>query len=125
MGSMIEINDTLRISKEQGFPVELDIEKHVKEPLSFDLVKDKVFSFSAKPKVRIFQQPPVRTFLVEDYGGGLWLYWGLCYMLSVNCNYETGETSGTYKIIKLNTPEEMEQMFNLTHFNKPEESYFK
>ena len=29
MGSFIEINDTLRITKEQGFPKELDYEKHI------------------------------------------------------------------------------------------------
>ena len=28
MGSFIEINDTLQISKEQGFPEELDYEQH-------------------------------------------------------------------------------------------------
>jgi hypothetical protein len=28
MGSFIEINDTLRITKEQGFPEELDLETH-------------------------------------------------------------------------------------------------
>lgn len=28
MGSFIEINDTLRITKEQGFPLELDYGKH-------------------------------------------------------------------------------------------------
>ena len=123
MGSLIEINDTLRISKEQGFPDELDIEKHLEDPISIDSVKDKVFTFSSKPKIRVYQQPPVRTFLVEDRGG-VWLYWGLCYILSVNYNYESGETSGTYKIIKLNTPTEMKQMFSLTHFNKDEENYF-
>ncbi|MCL2451899.1 hypothetical protein FWD20_03480 [Candidatus Saccharibacteria bacterium] len=71
MGSMIEINDTLRISKTQGFPAALDIKKHLTEPIPFDLVRGKVFSFKSKPKIRIYQQPPVRTFLVEDYGGGV------------------------------------------------------
>jgi len=123
MGSLIEINDTLRISKEQGFPKELDIKKHIKQPINFDLVKNKTFSFKSKPKIRIYHQPPIRTFLVED-SNGKWLYWGLCHILSVNHNYETNETSGTYKIIKLNTPEEMKQMFELTHFGKEEENYF-
>ena len=32
MGAFIEINDTLRITKDQGFPKELDIETHLKRP---------------------------------------------------------------------------------------------
>ena len=32
MGSFIEINDTLRITKEQGFPAELDVKKHLLQP---------------------------------------------------------------------------------------------
>jgi hypothetical protein len=60
---------------------------------------------------------------VEDYKGK-WIYWGLCYILSLHINYETGETSWTYKIIRLNSPEEMKSMFTITHFNKPEENYF-
>jgi hypothetical protein len=31
MGSTVELNDTLQISKEQGFPLELTIEKHLAE----------------------------------------------------------------------------------------------
>ncbi|MDL2235701.1 hypothetical protein LJC07_06055 [Christensenellaceae bacterium OttesenSCG-928-L17] len=124
MGSFIEINDTLRITKEQGFPKELDLEAHIKTPYQIDSVKDKVFSFSSKPKIRVYQQPPVRTFLVEDVEGK-WVYWGLVYILSIHHDYEKGETSGTYKIIRLNSPEEMKQMFNLAHFNKPEENYFR
>ena len=124
MGSFVEINDTLRVSKQQGFPAELKIEEHINGSIDFGVVENRVFQFINKPKIRIYQQPPVRTFLVEDLGGK-WLYWGLCHILTVNHNYETNETSGTYKIIKLNSPEEMRQMFDLTHFNKPEENYFK
>ncbi len=29
MASFIEVNDTLRITKEQGFPKELDYNKHI------------------------------------------------------------------------------------------------
>ena len=32
MGSFIELNDTLRISKTQGFPGELDLQKHLETP---------------------------------------------------------------------------------------------
>jgi len=93
MGTMVEINDTLRISKEQGFPVELSVEQYLKNPdIYMDKIKDKIFSFSNKPEIRVFQAPPVRTFLVEDYNGK-WIYRGLCYILSLHIDYEKHETS--------------------------------
>lgn len=123
MGSMIELNDTLRISKEQGFPEFLDIEKHLTQPYSFDEVKDKVFEFQAKTGIRVYQQPPVRNFLVEDLDGK-WLYWGLCFITEITHDYVNGVTSGKYNIVQLNTPEEMKQHFKLTHFTNPEQNYF-
>lgn len=123
MGSMIELNDTLRISKEQGFPEFLDIKKHLVEPYSFDEVKDEVFEFRAKQKIRVYQQPPVRNFLVEDLNGK-WLYWGLCYITEITHDYENGVTSGKYKIVQLNTPDEMKQHFRLIHITNPEQNYF-
>jgi hypothetical protein len=47
---MVEINDTLRISKEQGFPAELIIEEYVKNPNIYIDKINKVFTFSNKPK---------------------------------------------------------------------------
>lgn len=123
MGSFIEINDTLRITKEQGFPAELAIEKHLQHPYTLADVEDKVFEFKAKEKIRVYKQPPVRNFLAEDLDGK-WLYWGLCYVLEVHHDYVNGVTSGKYKIIRLNTPEEMKQMFALTDYNRPELNYF-
>ena len=123
MGSFIEINDTLRISKEQGFPAELSIEEHLKSPYALETVGGKVFSFKAKPKIRVYKIPPVRNLLVEDIDGK-WVYWGLCHILEINHDYEKRETSGTFKIIRLNSPDEMKEMFKLTHFNKDEENYF-
>lgn len=124
MGSFIEINDTLRISKDQGFPAELSIEEHVKNPCNLEVVKDKIFEFKAKPKIRVYKIPPVRNLLVEDLNGK-WLYWGLCHILEINHDYEKQETSGKFKIIRLNSQDEMKQMFKLTHFNKDEENYFQ
>lgn len=120
---MIELNDTLRISKEQGFPEFLDIEEHLAEPYSFDEVKDKVFEFRAKKGVRVYQQPPIRNFLVEELNGK-WLYWGLCYITEITHDYENGVTSGKYKIVQLNTPEEMKQHFHLVHITNLEQNYF-
>lgn len=124
MGSFIEINDTLRITKEQGFPAGLDLETHLKTPYTVDEFADTVFHFKAKPDIRIYKVPPVRNFLVEDVGGK-WVYWGLCFIQSIEHDYIKKETSGTFKIVRLNTPEEMKQMFKLTHFTNPEEqNYF-
>jgi hypothetical protein len=124
MGSFIEINDTLRITKEQGFPTELNLETHLQTPYSIDDVKDKVFTFTSKPKIRVYKVPPVRNFLVEDVNGK-WVYWGLCFILEIKHDYEKEETSGKFKFVRLNTPEEMKEMFKLTHFTNPEEqNYF-
>lgn len=122
MGSMVEINDTLQITKEQGFPDELDIERHLHEPYSIEAVSDKIFSFRAKPAIRVYQQPPVRNFLVENKGGK-WIYWGQCFVLEVVSDYEKKETAGKFRIIRLNTPEEMRQMFELVD-RFPENNYF-
>lgn len=124
MGSFIEINDTLRITKSQGFPPELDLETHLKKPYPLDAIKDKVFKFTAKPKIRVYKIPPVRNFLVEDRDGR-WVYWGLCYILEVTHDYDKEVISGKYKIVRLNTPDEMKEMFKLTHFTNPEQNYFE
>lgn len=123
MGSFIELNDTLRISKEQGFPEFWDIEKHLEKPFEFADVEGQIFEFHDKEKIRVYQQPPVRNHLVEDVGGK-WLYWGLCYITEITHDYEKGTTSGKYKIVRLNTPEEMKEHFRLTHITNPEQNYF-
>lgn len=112
MGSFIEINDTLRISKDQGFPAELDILKHLQEPYKLADIQGKVFRFTSKPKVRVYKIPPVRNFLVEDIDGK-WLYWGLCHILTIEHDYLKQETCGTFKVTYLNTPEEMKEAFHL------------
>lgn len=124
MGSFIEINDTLRINKDQGFPAELDLETHLKSPYQLSSLADEVFQFTSKPKIRIYKVPPVRNFLVEDVDGK-WVYWGLCYILEIKHDYEKQETSGAFKIVRLNTAAEMKEMFKLTHFTNPEQNYFK
>jgi len=123
MGSYIEINDTLRITKDQGFPNELDIKTHLETPYNTGTFEDKVFSFTAKPKIRVYHRPPVRNFLVEDIDGK-WLYWGLVHILTVEHDYTKEETSGTYKIIHINSPEEMKQAFQLVDRN-PDTNYFE
>lgn len=62
MGSLIEINDTLQISKEQGFPEELNYEKHKIKPLTASDFEGKIFEFKNKPKIRFYQTPPFVIF---------------------------------------------------------------
>ena len=116
MGSFIEINDTLQITKEQGFPEELDYEKHLVSPYEAKDFENVVFEFKDKPNIRIYHRPPVRNFLVENINGK-WLYWGLAHILEVKHDYENGVTSGKYKIIYIYSPDEMKQAHSLIDRN--------
>ena len=82
MGSFIEMNDTLQITAEQGIPKELDYGKDKVKPFTADRFKDKIFEVKNKPKIRIYQLPPVRNFLVQNIDGK-WLYWGLVHVVEV------------------------------------------
>lgn len=114
MGSLLELNDTLQITAEQGFPVAvLDLERHRKEPITLDAVKGQVFSFQKKSKARFFQSDPVRVYLVQNTAGK-WLFWGKAYIQSQtiakrldaqgNWVNEEWETSGTFIIADIYEP---------------------
>ncbi len=122
MGSNIELNDTLQITSEQGFPTSiLDIKKHKSSPITFDQVKDTIFEFNNKSGARIFHIPPTRCFLVHNIDGK-WLYWGKILMLEQTINSTTNTTSGKYKVIELYNPKYQEQ---ITKHECPEgKSYF-
>jgi len=122
MGTQITLNDTLQITKEQGFPVELNLEKHLANPFKAENFKDKIFEFKDKENIRIYQVPPVRNFLVENINGK-WVYWGLVHILEVNYDYENKITSGKFKIIYINTREEMKKAHELIDRN-PNTNYF-
>lgn len=122
MGCFIEINDTLRITKEQGFPAELDLNRHLKNPYTLKDLDDKVFEFKSKPKIRIYKVPPVRNFLVEDIEGK-WVYWGLVHILEVHHDYILQTTSGQFEIIYLYTADEMKKAHELIDRN-PQTAYF-
>ncbi len=62
MGSHIEFNDTLQITTEQGFPKELDLEAHLREPLKAEDFEGRIFEFYDKPNMRIYHPAPVRVF---------------------------------------------------------------
>lgn len=117
MGSYIEINDTLQITKEQGFPKELDFRQHMIKPYTAEQFQDKVFEFRNKPGIRLYKAPPVRNFLVENINGK-WLYWGLIHMTEVQHDYINKTTSGKFKIIYINSPDEMEIAHKLIDQNQ-------
>lgn len=117
MGSIIEINDTLQITAEQGFPEELNYERHKTNPFVAADFEGKIFEFKDKPKIRIYKLPPVRNFFVQNINGK-WLYWGLVHIIEVTHDNIRGTTSGKFKIIYIYTPEEMEYAHRLIDRNK-------
>ena len=90
-------------------------------PYKSEDFKDKIFEFKDKPNIRNYHMPPVRNFLVENINGK-WLYWGLIHILEVKHDYVNKTTSGKYKIIYINTPEEMIQAHNLIDRNKQKQT---
>ncbi len=117
MGSFIKVNDTLQLTREQGFPAALDLGKHLKNPYKTEDFKGQILEFKDKPDVRIYQQPPVRNFLVENKDGK-WVYWGLVHVIETIHNYKNKTTSGKFKIIYIYTPEEMKKAHDLIDRNE-------
>lgn len=116
MGSFIEINDTLQITNEQGFPEELNYEKHLKSNIKLSSVNNKIFEFKNKSNIRLYKVPPIRNFLVQNINWK-WLYWWLIHILEINHNYINNTTSWKYKIIYINSPEEMKTAFDIIDRN--------
>jgi len=126
MGPMVEINDTLQLTAEQGFPADLlDRAAHCRKPITLQDVCKRVFAFQHKPRARIFQLDPVRVYYAHNIEGK-WLFWGrvLIQSLSIEKNRRAdgslivkprrGEpdadwiTSGTYTVLDLYDPEYQE-----------------
>lgn len=112
MGSIVEINDTLQITRQQGFPAELDYKTHCTKPFTAGDFKNRIFDFKDKPQIRLYKTPPVRNFLVENVNGK-WLYWGLVHIVEITHDYQKNTTSGKFKIMYLYTPEEMKLAHHL------------
>ncbi|HVZ12478.1 MAG TPA: hypothetical protein VG965_05595 [Patescibacteria group bacterium] len=123
MGSFIELNDTLQLTSDQGFPSELVLEKHLDKPYTLEEFKDKIFEFHDKPDIRVYKTPPTRNFFVENRDGK-WIYWGLVHVLETTLDYVKKTTSGKFRIIRINTPDEMKNAFELIDM-RPEMNYFK
>ncbi len=131
MGSFIEVNDTLQITTKQGFPEEiLNLEQHRKKPVTLENVSGKIFSFTNKPRARIFQLDPVRVYYVHNIAGK-WLFWGRVFIQSQaiqKTELKNGVwdgnwvTNGTYEIIDIYDPEYQEK-FTL-HEAPPDRNYF-
>jgi hypothetical protein len=125
MGSYVELNDTLQITTEQGFPETiLNLEKHRQSPIKTGDVADIIFEFRNKSGARIFHLPPTRCFLVHNINGK-WLYWGKILMLeqTINgSNQDAQTTSGKYKIIEIYDPDYQTQITK--HETSEGKSYF-
>lgn len=117
MGSYIEMNDTLQITNEQGFPKELDLERHKLIPYKVEDFRNMIFEFKNKPNIRNYHMPPVRNFLVQNIDGK-WIYWGLVHVLEVTHDYVNKKTSGKFKIVYINSPEEMNMAHKLIDRNE-------
>ena len=122
MGSFVEINDTLQLNIEQGFPAELDFDTHKNKQFKAKDFANIIFIFKNKSKIRLYKSPPVRNFLVQNINGK-WLYWGLVHVTEVTHDYINQTTSGKFKIIYIYTPEEMKIANQLIDRNE-ETDYF-
>ena len=123
MGTQFIHNDSLQITREQGFPKELVYEEHLKNPLKAEDFEGRVFEFHDKAGIRFYHVPPNRNFLIENVNGK-WLYWGLIHVLELHLDYVNKVASGKFKIIYINTPDEMKRAYDLIDRN-PETDFFK
>ncbi len=108
MGSFVELNDTLRITAEQGFPADiLDVNKHQLNRIKLEVVQGKVFEFHNKKGARLYHPAPNRCFLVQNIQDK-WLYWGKIIILEQTIQGDSREnqtTSGKYQITEIYEPE--------------------
>ncbi|MBI4451589.1 hypothetical protein HY642_06460 [Candidatus Woesearchaeota archaeon] len=101
MGSTIEFNDTLKLSKERGFPGSLTLEQHVNDPASSARFLNTEHQFWNKDE-RLYHRAPTPVFLVEEVDGQ-WLYWGRAEVITQTISH--GKTSGVYRIVKIYLPD--------------------
>lgn len=120
MGSHIELNDTLQITTEQGFPAELTLEQHLKKPFTADDFKGRIFQFT-KPGIRIYHAAPIRVLLVHNINGK-WLYWGHALIIEQTINAQAKTTSGQFIITSIYPPDHQKSMS--IHEVDPGKEYF-
>ncbi len=95
MGSLIEINDTLKLKRGEGFPEKLEIGE--KYPF---IINER----------RLYHLKPIRIFLVEEVNG-LWNYKGHAVILEQTIDATQNETRGIFEVIAI-YPEEYSQLAN-------------
>jgi len=138
VGSILEFNDSLQLTTEQGFPADIfDLAKHRANPVTLDQVQGRVFTFKDKPRPRFFHLDPVRIYWFHNING-LWLAWGQIVVhqqtISRNPNPpphqgppnvsdpEQWVTGGEYTILKIYDPDYQEQFTR--NETPPDLSYF-
>jgi hypothetical protein len=138
MGSLLEINDSLQITTEECFPADVfDLQRHRREPITIEQVKDRVFEFRGKTRPRFFHLDPVRVYWFHNIDGR-WLAWGHIVIqeqtISRNPQFtahqgainvsdpEQWVTSGKYKVLKIYDPQYQEEFTRRDL--PPELSYF-
>ena len=89
MGHLIELNDTLKLKRGDGFPAELRV--------------GGVYDFSIAGR-RLYNLKPTRVFLVEEIDGK-WNVVGHAMILRQTIDAETERTSGQFEVSKLYPPE--------------------
>ncbi len=94
MGSLIEINDTLKLKRGAGFPP--------------DIREGGEYGFTL-PGRRLFHLNPVRVFLVEEIDGK-WNFAGQALVLEQTIDAVKDETRGRYKVIRLYPADYVAQM---------------
>jgi hypothetical protein len=121
VGSILEINDSLQLTTDQGFPADIfDLGRHRATPITLADIGDRVFTFKAKRGPRFFHLDPVRVFWFHNLEGR-WLAWGHVVIqeqtISRNPNAppHSGDinvsdpdqwmTSGTYRVAQIYDPE--------------------
>jgi hypothetical protein len=121
MGCSYELNDTLLLSADQGFPEEyFNYKEHLKDPSKAKSMEGRVFQFFNKRTARAFQLDPVRVFFFQNTDEGKWLAWGKVLIQSLHIEHvghtvdkdnlikfqpTDWMTSGSYKILEVYDPE--------------------
>ena len=124
MGSYFELNDTLHITTEQGFPADVfDLARHQRSPIQLPDIADRIFEFHGKVGPRLFHLDPVRVFWFHNIGGK-WLAWGHIGFigqgirrapnappsgLSNVSRPEDWTTWGRYRVVKVYDPDHQER----------------
>lgn len=117
MGSYVELNDTLQITRAQGFPRELSLERHLKRPYAAAQFRGRVFSFKNKPGARIYHVAPTPCHLVENREGK-WLYWGKVHVIEQTIHAgKRPTTSGKFKIVAVYEPR-YQELLTRNHTDK-------